>query len=74
MSDDALLPNLNPHFERSRCESKKAYSTKKLAITVINDRTRGHQRHRPECGLRAYHCPHCHQWHVTSLTKEKFLR
>jgi hypothetical protein len=74
VSADPLLPNLNPYFEQSRCESKKAYSTKKIAVTVINDRTKGHQRHRPETGLRAYNCPHCNQWHITSLTKEKYNR
>lgn len=42
--------------------------TKKEAETVINDRTEGrkhHRRNRPTY-LRAYECPRCGHWHLTS--------
>ena len=69
MSDD-LLPQLFPRAGNNPCGSKALYSSKKLAITVINQRTRGHQRHRPR-HLRPYYCARCQGWHLTTL--EEYL-
>lgn len=48
--------------------TKTCYPTLKEANTVINERTKGrkHYRHNRPVFLRAYPCPHCGFYHLTS--------
>ena len=57
------VPQL-PRRSRPTCH-KFRYADKRAALTALNARTTGHQRNRPSF-LRAYPCPDCGGWHLTS--------
>ena len=48
--------------EKAVCDRKKKYSSHAMAM-------RSYSRHHAK-NVRAYQCPHCHAWHV-STTKKK---
>lgn len=64
--DGPLVPDLQTLL-RDQCQ-KKAYPSKHAALDVI--RYRMSCRNRPRF-LRAYRCPKCRQWHLTSAPSNR---
>lgn len=50
------------YFDRPSQCGKRRYDSKKMAATVVNDQGRRHNGLK----LRAYPCPRCKGWHVSS--------
>lgn len=63
-----------PVASAGTCGGKMRYASRKDAVTMANFRTRGRskRRHNRPTYLRAYSCPLCDGWHITSKQLRRF--
>ena len=59
---DAMVTRTYGRAAHNQCGRKRAYSTREEALGVAAHNI----RHNRGCMLRAYECPYCGQWHLTS--------